>query len=138
MKKIKVLLIEDNPGDVLLATEALQDSKFLIQLEVAKNGKEGTDYLFSKGEFENTSKPDLVLLDINLPLKSGHEVLKEVKQNDLTRNIPVVMLTTSSGQADILKSYQEQASCYLVKPTEVDQFPEFIKVFDRFCDTLDL
>jgi len=138
MKKIKVLLIEDNPGDVLLALEALEDSKFLVHLEVAKNGKEGTDFLFSKGEFAGKPKPDLVLLDINLPLMSGYEVLQEVKQNDLTKQIPVIMLTTSSSQDDILRCYQHQVSCYLVNPTEADQFPEFVKVFDRFCETLDL
>ncbi|MFC5190516.1 response regulator [Algoriphagus aquatilis] len=138
MKRIKVLLIEDNPGDVLLATEALEDSKFLVQLEVVKNGKEGVDYLFGKGEYADKPKPDVVLLDINLPLKTGHEVLTEVKENDETREIPVIMLTTSSVQDDILKSYQEQASCYIVKPVEVEQFTEFIKVFDRFCETLDI
>ncbi|MBS4070746.1 MAG: response regulator [Algoriphagus sp.] len=138
MKRIKVLLIEDNPGDVLLATEALEDSKFLVQLEVVKNGKEGVDYLFGRGEYADKPKPDVVLLDINLPLKTGHEVLTEVKENDETREIPVIMLTTSSVQDDILKSYQEQASCYIVKPVEVEQFTEFIKVFDRFCETLDI
>jgi len=138
MKRIKVLLIEDNPGDVLLATEALEDSKFLVQLEVVKNGKEGIDYLFGRGEYADKPKPDVVLLDINLPLKTGHEVLTEVKENDETREIPVIMLTTSSVQDDILKSYQEQASCYIVKPVEVEQFTEFIKVFDRFCETLDI
>jgi CheY-like chemotaxis protein len=138
MKRIKVLLIEDNPGDVLLATEALEDSKFLVQLEVVKNGKEGVDYLFGRGEYADKPKPDVVLLDINLPLKTGHEVLSEVKDNEVTSEIPVIMLTTSSVQDDILKSYQEQASCYIVKPVEVDQFTEFIKVFDRFCETLDI
>jgi CheY-like chemotaxis protein len=138
MKRIKVLLIEDNPGDVLLATEALEDSKFLVQLEVVKNGKEGVDYLFGRGEYAEKPKPDVVLLDINLPLKTGHEVLTEVKDNEETRDIPVIMLTTSSVQDDILKSYQEQASCYIVKPVEVEQFTEFIKVFDRFCETLDI
>ena len=106
MKRIKVLLIEDNPGDVLLATEALEDSKFLVQLEVVKNGKEGVDYLFGRGEYSDKPKPDVVLLDINLPLKTGHEVLTEVKDNEATKEIPVIMLTTSSVQDDILKSYQ--------------------------------
>ncbi|MBC6365943.1 response regulator [Algoriphagus sp. AK58] len=138
MKRIKVLLVEDNPGDVLLTSEALQESKFLIDLEVVNNGKEGVDYLFSRGEFLSKSKPDVVLLDINLPLKTGHEVLKEVKENTETNGIPIVMLTTSSIQDDILKSFQEQASCYIVKPVEVEQFDEFIKVFDRFCETIDV
>ncbi|MFL0683487.1 MAG: response regulator [Algoriphagus aquaeductus] len=138
MKRIKVLLIEDNPGDVLLTSEALSESKFLVDLEVVNNGREGVDYLFSRGEFIDKTKPDVVLLDINLPLKSGHEVLMEVKDNSITKDIPIIMLTTSSVQDDILKSYQEQASCYIVKPVEVEQFDDFIKVFDRFCDTIDV
>lgn len=138
MKRIKVLLIEDNPGDVLLTSEALSESKFLVDLEVVNNGWEGVDYLFSRGEFIDKTKPDVVLLDINLPLKTGHEVLMEVKDNSITKDIPIIMLTTSSVQDDILKSYQEQASCYIVKPVEVEQFDDFIKVFDRFCDTIDV
>ncbi|MFN3758063.1 MAG: response regulator [Algoriphagus aquaeductus] len=138
MKRIKVLLIEDNPGDVLLTSEALSESKFLVDLEVVNNGREGVDYLFSRGEFIDKTKPDVVLLDINLPLKTGHEVLMEVKDNSITKDIPIIMLTTSSVQDDILKSYQEQASCYIVKPVEVEQFDDFIKVFDRFCDTIDV
>ncbi len=136
MKRFKVLLIEDNPGDVLLTTEALQESKFVIDLEVANNGRDGVDYIFKRGKFEGTMRPDLILLDINLPLKSGHEVLQEVKSNSITSDIPVIMLTTSSTQDDIMTSYQEQASCYIVKPSEADQYLEFIKVFDRFCGTL--
>lgn len=136
MKKFNVLLVEDNPGDVLLTSEALQESKYLIQMEVVYNGKEGVDYLFKSGKYADKPTPDIVLLDINLPLKNGHEVLRDIKSNDSTRDIPVIMLTTSSGQEDILSSYQEQASSYIVKPAEADQFEEFVKVFDRFCETL--
>jgi two-component system, chemotaxis family, response regulator Rcp1 len=136
MKKFNVLLVEDNPGDVLLTSEALQESKYLIEMEVVYNGKEGVDYLFKSGKYADRPTPDVVLLDINLPLKNGHEVLRDIKSNDSTRDIPVIMLTTSSGQEDILSSYQEQASSYIVKPAEADQFEEFVKVFDRFCETL--
>ncbi len=136
MKKFNVLLVEDNPGDVLLTSEALQESKYLIEMEVVSNGKEGVDYLFKKDKYQGKPTPDVVLLDINLPLKNGHEVLRDIKANDSTRDIPVIMLTTSSGQEDIMSSYQEQASSYIVKPAEADQFEEFVKVFDRFCDTL--
>lgn len=136
MKKFLVLLIEDNPGDVFLTSEALQDSKFLIELDYVSNGREGVDYLFKNGNFESKRTPDIVLLDINLPLKNGHEVLREIKADPETKDIPVIMLTTSSGQSDIMASYQEQASCYIVKPAEAEQFEEFIKVFDRFCETL--
>ncbi len=136
MKRFKVLMIEDNPGDILLTTEALKESKFVVEIEVATNGKEGVDFLFRRGAFENSTRPDLVLLDINLPLKTGHQVLQEIKADPLTQDIPVIMLTTSSTQNDILTSYQEQASCYIVKPSEADQYFEFIQVFDRFCATL--
>jgi two-component system, chemotaxis family, response regulator Rcp1 len=136
MRKFKVLMIEDNPGDVLLTTEALRDSKFVVDIEVVDNGKEGVDFLFQRGDFKNSIRPDLVLLDINLPLKTGHQVLQEIKANPSTRDIPVIMLTTSSTQDDILTSYQEQASCYIVKPSEADQFLEFIQVFERFCTSI--
>lgn len=129
-------MIEDNPGDVLLTSEALEESKFVVDIEVVSNGRDGVDYLLKRGKFENSRKPDVVLLDINLPLKTGHEVLLEIKSNDLTQNIPVLMLTTSSTQDDIISSYQQQASCYIVKPSEAEEFVEFIQVFDRFCGTL--
>lgn len=137
MKRFKVLMIEDNPGDILLTTEALQESKFVIDIDVVTNGKDGVDFLFQKGNYKNSTRPDLVLLDINLPLKTGHQVLQEIKANTYTREIPVIMLTTSSTQDDILTSYQEQASCYIVKPSEADQYLEFIQVFERFCSTLE-
>ncbi|MFN4000355.1 response regulator [Algoriphagus sp.] len=137
MKKFKVLMIEDNPGDVLLTTEALEESKYVVDIDVATNGKDGVDFLFQNGNYKNATRPDLVLLDINLPLKTGHQVLQEIKSNPQTRDIPVIMLTTSSTQDDILTSYQEQASCYIVKPSEADQYREFIQVFDRFCGTFD-
>jgi chemotaxis family two-component system response regulator Rcp1 len=130
-------MIEDNPGDVLLTSEALEESKYVIDVEVVHNGKDGVDFLFRREKFEDSVLPDLVLLDINLPLKTGHEVLKEIKANTATQKIPVIMLTTSSTQEDILTSYQEQASCYIVKPSEADQYDDFIKVFDRFCGTLE-
>jgi chemotaxis family two-component system response regulator Rcp1 len=136
MKKFKVLMIEDNPGDILLTTEALEESKYVVEIEVVNNGRDGVDYLFNKGNFKNSARPDLVLLDINLPLKSGHQVLQEIKSDPSTQEIPVIMLTTSSTQDDIMTSYQEQASCYIVKPSEADQYLDFIKVFDRFCSTL--
>lgn len=136
MKRFRVLMIEDNPGDVLLTSEALQESKYVVDIEVVHNGKDGVDYLFRREKFEDADRPDLVLLDINLPLKTGHQVLQEIKANAATREIPVIMLTTSSTQEDILTSYQEQASCYIVKPSEADQYFDFIKVFDKFCSTI--
>lgn len=137
MKKFRILMIEDNPGDVLLTTEALKESKYVVEIEVVTNGKEGVDFLFQKGNYQNSQRPDLVLLDINLPLKTGHQVLREIKENSATRDIPVMMLTTSSTQDDILSSYQQQASCYIVKPSEASQYLDFIQVFERFCATLE-
>jgi chemotaxis family two-component system response regulator Rcp1 len=136
MKRFRVLMIEDNPGDVLLTSEALEESKYVIDIEVVHNGRDGVDYLFQREKYQGSTRPDLVLLDINLPLKTGHQVLQEIKANPVTRDIPVIMLTTSSTQEDILTSYQEQASCYIVKPSEADQYMDFIKVFDRFCSGL--
>lgn len=129
-------MIEDNPGDVLLTSEALEESKYVIDMDVVQNGKEGLDFLFRQEQYVESIRPDVVLLDINLPMKTGHEVLQEIKANVATRDIPVIMLTTSSTQEDILSSYQEQASCYLVKPSEVDQYRDFVKTFDRFCYSL--
>lgn len=130
-------MIEDNPGDVLLTSEALEESRYKVDIDVVNNGKDGVDYLFKNDGFENSVRPDLVLLDINLPLKTGHEVLQEIKENPDTREIPVIMLTTSSTQDDIMTSYQEQASCYIVKPSEAEQYLDFVRVFDKFCNTLE-
>ena len=136
MKRIRVLMIEDNPGDVLLTSEALEESKYVVDIDVVQNGKEGIDFLFQQEKHIESARPDLVLLDINLPLKTGHEVLQEIKSHSKTQDIPVIVLTTSSTQDDILTSYQGQASCYLVKPSDADQYHDFVKTFDRFCHSL--
>jgi CheY-like chemotaxis protein len=124
--------VEDNEGDIVLTTEALEESKIINSISVARNGKEALDYIFRKNGFEEAKKPDLVLLDINLPLKNGHEVLQEIKTSESTKHIPVIMLTTSSSERDISLSYQHHANCYISKPVEISQFIEAIAQIGHF------
>ncbi len=119
-----------------MASEALGGSKYVIGIDLVHNGKDGVVFLFQGEKSENSVLSDLGLPDIDLPLKSGHEVLQELKASAATGEIPVIMLTTLSTQEDILASYQEQASRYTVKPSEADQYFDFVKMFDRFCGTL--
>ncbi len=132
MKSIHILLVEDNEGDILLTTEALEDSKIINKISSVRNGKEALDYIFKKPGYENNPTPDLILLDINLPLKSGHEVLQTIKADDSTRQIPVIMLTTSSSERDISLSYQYHANCYITKPVEVADFLDAISKIEQF------
>lgn len=120
MKSIHILLIEDNEGDILLTTEAFEESKIINTLSVIRDGKEAIDYFEVLGS--GGKKPDLVLLDVNLPKKGGHEVLAYIKSNEHTKQIPVIMLTTSSSESDILKSYKNHANCYITKPIDVSDF----------------
>lgn len=128
---INILLVEDNEGDILLTTEALEEGKISNTLKVIRDGATMLNYLKEIAENSPSELPDLILLDINLPKKNGHEVLKEVKSNKLLKHIPVIMLTTSSSEVDILKSYQEHANCYLIKPMEVS---DFLKVIEKIED----
>ena len=132
MRSIHILLVEDNEGDILLTTEALEESKIINSLSIARNGKEALDFIFQKGEHKNAPTPDLILLDINLPLKSGHEVLQAIKSNEKTKQIPVIMLTTSSSDKDISLSYRHHANCYITKPVEVNDFLEVIATIEQF------
>jgi chemotaxis family two-component system response regulator Rcp1 len=128
---INILLVEDNEGDILLTTEALEEGKISNSLKVIRDGATMLHYLKEIAENSPSELPDLILLDINLPKKNGHEVLKEVKSNKSLKHIPVIMLTTSSSEVDILKSYQEHANCYLIKPMEVS---DFLKVIEKIED----
>lgn len=128
---INILLVEDNEGDILLTMEALEEGKISNSLKVIRDGATMLHYLKEVAENSPSELPDLILLDINLPKKNGHEVLKEVKSNKLLKHIPVIMLTTSSSEVDILKSYQEHANCYLIKPMEVS---DFLKVIEKIED----
>ena len=129
---IEVLLVEDSPGDVRLTREALKDAKVHISLHVATDGIEAMAYLERTGSHINTPRPDLILLDLNLPKKDGREVLREIKASPSLRTIPVVILTTSSSEADVLQSYQLHANCYISKPVDLDGFLRVVQSIDNF------
>ncbi|MEO6253422.1 MAG: response regulator, partial [Ferruginibacter sp.] len=122
MKAIHILLVEDNEGDIMLTTEALEEGKIANKISIVKDGKHAIDFLNKKGDYENETLPDLILLDINLPKKNGHEVLQYIKHDDGLKQIPVIMLTTSSSEKDILESYKNYVNCYITKPVDVNDF----------------
>lgn len=132
MKPVHILLVEDNEGDILLTREALEESKIINKISVVRNGKLAIDFIFKQGDFAEFETPDLVLLDINLPLKSGHEVLQVIKNNPITAKIPVIMLTTSSSEKDISLSYKYHANCYITKPVEVNEFIHAVSTIEQF------
>lgn len=132
MKEVHILLVEDNEGDIVLTLEAFEESKILNKFSVVRNGKEAIDFLFRRPPYQDASEPDIVLLDINLPLKSGIEVLQEVKSDDRVKHIPVIMLTTSSSEKDISLSYKHYANCYITKPVEVSKFLEAVTAIEHF------
>jgi two-component system, chemotaxis family, response regulator Rcp1 len=129
---IEILLVEDNPGDVRLTQEALRDAKVRNRLHVVADGIEATSFLRRQGKHADAPRPDLVLLDLNLPKKSGREVLAEIKQDPSLKSIPVVILTTSAAEEDILRSYELHANCYITKPVGLDQFLKVVKTIDNF------
>lgn len=132
MKQVHILLVEDNEGDIVLTLEAFEESKMMNKFSVVRNGKEALDYVFKRGAFTAAEDPDIILLDINLPLKNGIEVLQEIKNDDRVKHIPVIMLTTSSSEMDITMSYQHHANCYITKPVEVHKFLEAITSIEHF------
>ena len=132
MKPIHILLVEDNEGDVFLVTEALEEGKVINKMSVIRDGKEAMDFLDKKGKYENIQLPDLILLDINLPKKNGHEVLEYIKEKDELKQIPVIMLTTSSSEKDILLSNKNHANCFITKPVDVDHFLKVIYSIENF------
>jgi two-component system, chemotaxis family, response regulator Rcp1 len=129
---INVLLVEDSPGDIRLTQEALKDAKMHIHLDVTRDGQEAMAFLMREGEYANAARPDLILLDLNLPKKDGREVLKEIKEDPTLKIIPVVILTTSASEADILRSYSLHANCYITKPVSLDGFLTVVKSIDNF------
>ena len=133
---IDVLLVEDNPGDVRLTREALKDAKVRNNLYVAETGDEAIAFLRQEGRFARSPRPDLVLLDLNLPRKNGREVLKEIKSDADLKRIPVVVLTSSDDEKDIVKSYDLGANCYVTKPVDLDQFMNVVKSIDSFWVTI--
>ena len=133
---IEILLVEDSPGDVLLTREALRDAKIRLNLQVAVDGEEAMALLRHEGKYVAAPGPDLVLLDLNLPKKDGREVLQETKADSKLAIIPVVILTTSPSEADILRSYQLHANCFVTKPVGLDQFLTVVKSIDNFWLTV--
>jgi CheY-like chemotaxis protein len=130
---IEVLLVEDNQGDVELTTLALEESKLSINLSVVEDGAAAIEFLrHRKSEYANSPHPDLILLDLNLPKKSGHEVLAEIKIDEVLKRIPVVVLTTSQAEEDILKAYNNYASGYIAKPAGFDQFVRVVRSIEDF------
>ena len=131
-RHIEILLVEDSPADVLIAREALNEAKLLNTIHVAEDGIEAMDFLYKRGKFASATRPDLILLDLNLPRKNGREVLAEIKADETLKSIPVVVLTTSSAEEDILKSYNLYANCYVVKPVEFDSFVKAVQSIQHF------
>ncbi|MDQ2732387.1 MAG: response regulator [Armatimonadota bacterium] len=131
-RAIEILLVEDSSTDVLLAREALDHAKVRNQLNVVKDGVEAMAFLRKEGGYANVPRPDLILLDLNLPRKNGREVLAEVKADENFRLIPVVVLTTSKAQEDVLKAYGLHANCYISKPVDFEQFTNVIRAIDQF------
>ena len=129
---VEILLVEDNPGDVRLTREALKDAKVANNLNVVNDGEQALDYLNRRGRFADATRPDLVLLDLNLPKVDGREVLASIKADQDLRRIPVVVLTTSSAEEDILRSYDLHANCYVTKPVEFDSFLKIVESIDDF------
>lgn len=136
MKPVQILLVEDNDGDILLIREALEEAKVANRLNVVKDGEKALNYLLKKEEFKDAVRPDLIILDINLPRINGHEVLQKIKSNDTLKLIPVIMLTTSSSEIDVVKSYKNHANCYITKPVDVEDFLEAVLDIEDFWISL--
>jgi CheY-like chemotaxis protein len=135
-RPIDILLVEDNPGDVRLTIEALKDGKVRNRLSVAADGVEAMAYLRREGKYADAFRPDVILLDLNLPKKDGREVLAEIKADEELRRIPVVVLTTSSSEQDILRTYNLHANCYITKPVDLDQFIQVVRGIEDFWLTI--
>ena len=133
---IEILLVEDNPGDVELTREALKEAKVLNNLHVFINGEAAMAFLRRGGEYRDVPRPDVILLDLNLPKKDGREVLAEVKQDEDFRRIPVVVVTTSQAEQDIIKTYDLHANCYVTKPVDLDQFISVVRSIENFWLTV--
>ncbi|MEU0938679.1 MULTISPECIES: response regulator [unclassified Embleya] len=129
---IEVLLVEDDPGDVLMTREAFEDNKVRNSLHVVSDGVEAVAFLRREGEYADAPRPDLILLDLNLPRKDGREVLEEIKADEDLRRIPVVVLTTSEAEEDVLRSYHLHANAYVTKPVDFEQFINVVRHIDEF------
>jgi two-component system, chemotaxis family, response regulator Rcp1 len=132
VRTAEILLVEDNPGDVRLTMEAMRESKMRNRVTVVSDGEQALDYLQRRGRFAAATRPDIILLDLNLPKKDGREVLQEIKAVEELRRIPVVVLTTSKAEEDICRTYDLHANCYITKPMDLDRFIEVVQQIEGF------
>jgi CheY-like chemotaxis protein len=135
-RRVEVLLVEDNPGDVRLTQEALKDGRVMVNLTVAADGVEAMDILRRRGIHSSRPRPDLILLDLNLPRKNGREVLEEIKADEDLKRIPVIVMTTSKAEQDIHKVYNLNANCYITKPVDLDEFLNVVRSIEDFWLTI--
>lgn len=135
-RTIEILLVEDSATDVMLAKEALAEGKITNHLSVVKDGVEAMAFLHQEGEYSGVPRPDLILLDLNMPRKDGREVLSEVKADENLKQIPVIILTTSKAEQDVLNAYGLHANCYISKPVDFEQFTNVVRVIDQFWFTV--
>jgi CheY-like chemotaxis protein len=135
-RPVEVLLVEDNPGDVRLTQEALKDGRVLVNLTVAADGVEALEILHRSGQHANKARPDLILLDLNLPRKNGREVLETIKADDDLKRIPVIVMTTSKAEQDIHRAYHLNANCYVTKPVDLDEFLNVVRSIEDFWLTI--
>jgi CheY-like chemotaxis protein len=129
---IEILLVEDNPGDIRLIKEILREAKIRNKINVTMDGEEALNFLLNEGEFFDAPRPHLILLDLNLPKKDGRELLAEIKENDTLKSIPVVILTTSTAEEDIIETYKNHANSYITKPVDLDQFIRVVESIQDF------
>lgn len=132
MKTAHILLVEDNEGDIMLTQEAFEESKIKTHISVVKNGKDALDFLYRRNGFEDAESPDIILLDINIPIFNGHEVLQKIKNDPELKKIPVIILTTSSNDSDINKAYENHTNSFVTKPIEMKDFLEAVLKIEEF------
>lgn len=138
MKPAHILLVEDNEGDILLTLEAFEECKIKTEISIVKNGQKALDFLYRRNNFEDVKRPDLILLDINIPVFNGHEVLKQIKDDPVLKKIPVIMLTTSSNPKDVSKAYENHSNSYVKKPIDMEDFLKAILKIEEFWLQLSL
>jgi two-component system response regulator len=136
VEPIEVLMAEDNGDDIALMMATLEDMKIHINVSVVRDGVEALEYLHGQGKYSSAVTPDLILLDLNMPRKDGREVLEEIKQDDNLKRIPVVVLTTSDAEVDVLNAYDLHANCYITKPVNLDQFTKVVRAIEQFWFTI--
>ncbi len=136
IKPAEILMVDDNPGDVRLAVEALKDSRILNRVHAVPDGVEAMSFLRNQGKYADVPRPDLILLDLNMPKKDGRETLAEIKQDEKLKCIPVIVLTVSNIEEDILKAYNLHANCYITKPIDLDQFVKVVNSVENFWFTI--